>query len=392
MNKINELLNKLCATEVKKLKIKDICDVTIGEFVHKNKQNDNAPYPVYNGGITNTGFYDEYNNDGNMILISARGANAGFVNKIEGKYWAGNSCYTLNVKDRKKINWNYIYYYVKNNEKKLLGEQQRGSIPAISKKQIEEFEIAVPPLEVQCEIVHILDDFTLLSAELSAELKARQNQFNFYKDELYSFKNKQVQYKKLGEISQIYRGGNFQKKDFVNEGKPCIHYGQIYTKFGTYTDKSITYIDEEIYKKQKIANKNDIIMAVTSENIEDVCKCVVWLGNEPVAVSGHTAIIHHEIHPKYLAYYLSTYHFFKQKKKLAHGTKVIEVTPDKLKDIIIPVPSFEEQEKIANIIENFDILCNNISEGLPAEIKARQRQYEYYRDKLLNFKELKVKN
>ena len=131
MSEIEDLINKLCPYGVRKYKIKKICNVTIGEFVHKNKQNDNAPYPVYNGGISNTGFYNDYNNDGNMILISARGANAGFVNKIEGKYWAGNSCYSLNVIDKEKNNWVFIYYSIKNNEKKLLGEQQRGSIPAI---------------------------------------------------------------------------------------------------------------------------------------------------------------------------------------------------------------------------------------------------------------------
>lgn len=390
MNKLEKIIEKICSNGVKYKKLKDICNITIGEFVHKNNQRDDAPYPVFNGGISNTGFYDKYNNDGRKILISARGANAGFVNKIEGKYWAGNSCYSISVQDERKINWMYLYYYIKNNEKKLLGEQQTGSIPAISKKQIEEFRIAVPPLEVQCEIVHVLDDFTLLSAELSAELKARQKQYEYYKDEMYSFKNRKIKYVKLKDISEITRGGSFQKKDFVENGKPCIHYGQIYTRYGSSANKTFTFVDQEIFNKSKQAQPNDIVMAVTSENIEDVCKCVVWTGKENVAVSGHTAIIHHNINAKYLGYYFSTSHFFKDKKKLAHGTKVIEVTPNSLNDILIPLPSIEEQEIIANQIERFDKLCNDISSGLPAEIDARQKQYEYYRDKLLNFKELKV--
>lgn len=129
-------------------------------------------------------------------------------------------------------------------------------------------------------------------------------------------------------------------------------------------------------------------MAVTSENIDDVCKCVAWLGSEEIAVSGHTAIIHHEQNPKFLAYYFHTEDFYRQKKKLAHGTKVIEVTPDKLNDIIIPLPSIEEQERIAWFLDRFNALCNNFSNGLPAEIEVRQKQYEYYRDKLLKFKEV----
>ena len=200
-------------------------------------------------------------------------------------------------------------------------------------------------------------------------------------------RTKAIKWLKLGEIASIIRGGNFQKKDFVEQGKPCIHYGQIYTRLGTTTSKSITYLNDDVYSKSKKAMPNDIVMAVTSENIDDVCKSTVWLGNEDLAVSGHTAIIHPSINSKYLAYYFQTTMFFKQKRKLAHGTKVIEVTPDKLNDIIIPVPPLEEQERIVSILDRFDKLCNDISEGLPAEIKARQKQYEYYRDKLLSFKE-----
>ena len=129
-------------------------------------------------------------------------------------------------------------------------------------------------------------------------------------------------------------------------------------------------------------------MAVTSENIEDVCKCVAWLGNEDIAVSGHTAIIHHNQNAKYLSYFFHTKMFFEQKRKYAHGTKVIEVTPNKLEDIIIPIPSLENQASIVDILDKFHSLVTDISEGLPAEIDARQKQYEYYRDKLLTFEEI----
>ena len=191
---------------------------------------------------------------------------------------------------------------------------------------------------------------------------------------------------KIKYIAEITRGGNLQKKDFVESGFPCIHYGQIYTRFGLCTTKTLTYVSNEVAKKSRKATTNDIVMAVTSENIEDVCKCVAWLGESDIAVSGHTAIIHHNQNPKYLAYYFQTRHFMKQKEKLAHGTKVIEVTPDKLNNIVIPLPSLEKQKEIVSILDRFDSLCNDIWEGLPAEIEARKKQYEYYRDKLLAFK------
>jgi type I restriction enzyme S subunit len=134
-------------------------------------------------------------------------------------------------------------------------------------------------------------------------------------------------------------------------------------------------------------NKGDIIVAVTSENIEDVCKCVAWLGDEDIVTGGHTAIVKHNQNPKYIAYWLQTAAFFEQKRKIAHGTKVIEVTPSKLEDILIPIPPLEEQARIVGILDRFNMLTTDITEGLPAEIAARQKQYEYYRDKLLTFKE-----
>lgn len=191
-----------------------------------------------------------------------------------------------------------------------------------------------------------------------------------------------VEYKTLGDVATISRGGNFQKKDFTEQGKPCIHYGQIYTRYGLFTDKTLTFINDECFAKQKYAEPNDIIMAVTSENIEDICKCVAWLGTEKVAVSGHSAIIHHSLDPKYLAYFFHSQHFFNQKRRLAHGTKVMEVTPDTLKSIQLPVPPLEVQREIVRILDNFTLLTAELA----AELAARQKQYEYYRDLLLTFK------
>ena len=190
-----------------------------------------------------------------------------------------------------------------------------------------------------------------------------------------------VDYMKLGEIATISRGGSFQKKDFREEGIPCIHYGQIYTKYGLFVDETITFIDPAIAQKQKHAVKNDIVMAVTSENIEDVCKCVAYFGDEPVAVSGHTAIIHHNQNAKFLVYYLNSSMFFAQKVKLAHGTKVIEVTPDTLSGVEVPVPPLEVQREIVRVLDNFTLLRAELS----AELSARRKQYEHYRNELLTF-------
>ena len=128
-------------------------------------------------------------------------------------------------------------------------------------------------------------------------------------------------------------------------------------------------------------------MAITSENVEDVGKCVAWRGDEDIAVSGHTAIIQHKQNAKYLSYYFHSSHFFTQKKRLAHGTKVIEISPKDLANVVIPIPPLAEQQRIVDILDRFYALTTDITAGLPAEIEARRKQYEYYRDQLLTFKQ-----
>lgn len=190
-----------------------------------------------------------------------------------------------------------------------------------------------------------------------------------------------VDYKELGAVATISRGGNFQKKDYVEKGFPCIHYGQIYTKYNLLVNDVAFYISSQAAEKQKKAVYGDIVMAVTSENIEDVCKCVAWLGSGEIAVSGHTAIIHHILEPKYLVYYLNSSLFYRQKLKLVQGTKVMEVSPDKLKKVKLPDPPLEVQQEIVRILDQF----TKLTAELIAELTARRKQYEYYRDKLLTF-------
>ena len=191
-----------------------------------------------------------------------------------------------------------------------------------------------------------------------------------------------AEYKTLGCFSIVSRGGNFQKKDFCENGVPCIHYGQIYTRYGLFASHTITSITVEAAAKSKFASKNDIVMAVTSENIEDVCKCVAWLGDDDIAVSGHTAIIHHDQNPRYLSYYFNSAMFHAQKRVLAHGTKVIEVTTSKLGQVEIPIPPLPIQQEIVRILDAFTAL----EAELEAELEKRKAQYEYYRKYLLNEK------
>ena len=140
-----------------KVRINDIASIFIGEFVIKTKQSSSAPYPVYNGGTSFTGLYDDYNQEGNRVLVSARGANAGFVNKMNGKCWIGNSCYAISLSENAPIFFDYLYHYLKFNQGKLIESQQSANIPSISKKQLQDFIVEFPDLNTQQEIVQLLN-------------------------------------------------------------------------------------------------------------------------------------------------------------------------------------------------------------------------------------------
>lgn len=190
----------------------------------------------------------------------------------------------------------------------------------------------------------------------------------------------------MGEIGAFVRGNGLPKSDFTESGIGCIHYGQIYTYYGLSTYKTKSFVSEETAKKLQKVQKNDLIITNTSENLEDVCKTVVWLGEDEIVTGGHASIFKHNENPKYLAYYTQTPMFFAEKKKLAKGTKVIDVSAKDLAKIQIPIPPIEEQNRIVGILDKFEALVNDISIGLPAEIDGRRKQYNYYRGKLLDFK------
>ncbi len=215
----------------------------------------------------------------------------------------------------------------------------------------------------------------------------RKKQYNYYRDQLLSFDNEDVPHLPMGQkdIGEFIRGGTFQKKDFMDAGVGCIHYGQIYTYYGTYAKKTKTHISATLAKKCKKAQKGNLIIATTSENDEDVCKAVAWLGSEDIAVSSDACIYKHNLNPKYVSYFFQTEQFQNQKRQYITGAKVRRVNADNLSKILIPVPSMEIQERIVSILDKFDTLTNSITEGLPREIALRQKQYEYYRDLLFSF-------
>lgn len=142
--------------------------------------------------------------------------------------------------------------------------------------------------------------------------------------------------KTLGEVGSFTRGGGFQKSDFVEHGIPCIHYGQIHTKFGPFITTHITEISSDLKSKTKFASKGDLVIAITSEDTEGSCKSTAWLGDYPVAIGGHAAIYRHSMNPIYMSFYFKSTLFNYAKIEYVHGTKVFEIKPDDIAKILVP--------------------------------------------------------
>ncbi|MBB9172504.1 restriction endonuclease subunit S, partial [Escherichia coli] len=237
-------------------------------------------------------------------------------------------------------------------------------------------------LAIQSEIVRILDKFTALTAELTAELNMRKKQYNYYRDQLLSFKEGEVEWKTLGGIGHFTRGKRFVKTDMLSEGYPCIHYGEMYTYYNVWTNKTKSFVSQELASKLRVSEYGDVIIVAAGETIEDIGKGTAWLGKSNVVF--HDACFSYRclLNPKYIAYFTRTKIFHDQIKKHISSGKISAINANGLSKVKIPMLSAKEQARIVEILDKFDTLTNSITEGLPREIELRQKQYEYYRDLL----------
>lgn len=374
----------------------DLVTLRRGRVMSKGFLSENTGiFPVYSSQTANDGMIgsiDTYDFDGEYISWTTDGANAGTIFYRKGKFSITNVCGLMKIIDENLLNYKYLYYWLTTEAKKYVYSGMGN--PKLMSHQVEKIVVPIPcpdnpekSLAIQAEIVRILDAFTAMTAELTAELNMRKNQYNYYRNQLLSFEEGEVEHLPMGDetVGVFVRGGSLQKKDFTETGVGCIHYGQIYTYYGTYADKTKTFVSGALAKKCRKAQSGNLVIATTSENDEDVCKAVAWLGDEDIAVSSDACIYKHNLNPKYVAYFFQTEQFQSQKKQYITGAKVRRVNADNLAKILIPVPSPEEQVRIVSILDKFDTITTSFQDGLPREIKLRQKQYEYYRDLLLSF-------
>ena len=385
-NYIDRLVAELCPDGVEYRPLGEIADIGTGKSDKKDAQ-ESGQYPFYVRSKTilrsSKYLYDE-----TAIVIPGEGGVGEIFHFVSGKYDLHQRAYRISF-TVDEMNPKFGYYYISSFFKEYINRHAvEATVKSIRKPMLVKFEVPVPPLEIQEAIVEILDKFTNLEAELEAELEARTLQYEYYRDSL--FEALDCPRVPLGSFAQLVRGSGMPKTDFSESGVGAIHYGQIYTKFGTATAEVITHVPEEKAKKLAVVNPGDVIVANTSENLEDVCKAVAWVGDSDIVTGGHATVIKApEQNAKFISYYMATGRFNKDKRRHAFGTKVIDVAPKNLAKIEFPVPPLEEQQRIVDILDRFDSLTTSLSEGLPAELAARRSQYEYYRDHLLTFPEKK---
>ena len=292
------------------------------------------------------------------------------------------SCLIIKKEYKNILSPMFLRYYAHILSKKCKENIKIGNFPSVDMDKFKKFLIPLPPLEVQDEIVRRLDIFTALTAELTAELTARKKQYSWYRDYLLKFENK-VEIVKLGSIVEVY-DGTHQTPDYKTSGIPFVSVENIDSIYST--EK---YVSEEDFEKNyKIKPRIDDVFMT---RIGTVGKCAIVTKNIPLAYYVSLALLRpnkNKIDARYLKYIIESGVGRKELNKRILFTAVpIKINKGDIDKIEIPLPPLEVQKRIVEVLDNFEKICNDLNIGLPAEIEARQKQYEFYRNFLLTFKE-----
>ena len=383
MSKLDELIRELCPDGVEHKKLVDAVSIERGKRVVRSQLSISGKYPVYQNSLTPLGYHTDYNYNANTTFIIVAGA-AGEIGFSDKAFWAADDCFAVvcpeNVLNR------YIYHLLLNNQNQLVSKVRKASIPRLSRSAIENLVIPIPPLDVQREIVRILDNFTELTveltAELTAELIARQKQYAFYRNKLLTFgktEGARIERIPLGDIGSICMCKRILKSQTNTVG------GVPFYKIGTFGKKADSYISQETFDEYRLKynfpKKGDVLISAAGTIGRTVVydgepayfqdSNIVWIDNDESVVLNSYLRYCYELKPW----------------KVSSGGTIQRLYNDNIAKAVITVPPLDVQSRIVNVLDNFEKICSDLNIGLPAEIEARQKQYEYYRDKLLTFAE-----
>lgn len=264
------------------------------------------------------------------------------------------------IQPKNDLDAKFLFYYLKWYNVPSLGYSRHY-------KLLKEIQIPLPPIPQQRLIVSELDEINSLIAMKREQLKkydelAQSLFYEMFGDPVENEKGWEV--KKLGEIGTVERGAGISKKDFVDSGMPCIHYGQLHTCFGPMTKSHITCIPNDLLPKYKKAQPGDLIMAITSEDVEGSCKSTAWMGNYEIVVGSDAAILHHNQNGVYLSYCTQTKAFYNEKAKYAKGFKVTHISAKEIESISVLLPPLSLQRLFAQRIEQIEEQKKQITAAL----------------------------
>ena len=384
MSKINDLIKKLCPNGVEYKTLDKVCNINKGKQLNKDGLLSDGVYPVINGGITPSGYWNDYNYDENLITISQGGASAGYIAYQLTKFWAGAHCYVVeDCKDN--IVYKYLYHFLKSKQAALQSSQVGAGIPSVSLKEIYGLKIPLPPVEVQKEIVLILDKFGEREAELEAELEARKSQYEFWHGKV--FDNIDAKFVKLSDLCKIGDGLHGTPR-YLDDGDYYFINGNNLMNGKIIFDEKTKKVSKTEFENQNIKlDKNTLLMSIngTIGKVSYYDDEKIMLGK---SVAYFSILDEKVLSKKYLFYLLQAPRSVRYYNDSLTGSTILNLGLKALREFEIPLPPIEEQNKISNILEHFDKLINDITVGIPAEIELRRKQYEYYRNKLLTFEEI----
>ena len=384
MSRTDDLIARYCPNGVEMDTIGNLCKINRGRVMSKDYLAANqGDYPVYSSQTANEGMLGKiktYDYDGEYLTWTTDGAYAGSVFYRKGKFSITNICGLLDLQSDKLL-IKFLYYYLGNVTKNYVNAGMGN--PKLMSNVMERIKVAVPPLAVQEEIVNILDSFTLLEAELEAELEARKKQYEHYRDELLNIAPEA--YRPIIDIADTFIGlVTTMTTHYVEDGVKLLNNCNIKENHIKITKQ--IFLDREFAKSN--ASRQHKLGDIITVHTGDVGTSAV-ITKEFDGSLGFATIVtriknQNVVLPQFIAYYLNS----SINKRAIQSMIKSDRNNLNIKDfnkLKVPVPPLAEQERIVGILDKFDALVNDISDGLPAEINARRQQYEYYRDKLLNF-------
>ena len=377
----------LDGAEVEWKPLKKVCNFISTGKLNANAMDENGIYPFF---TCNEKPYkiNNYAFDMEAILISGNGSQVGHLNYFKGKFNAYQRTYVIGEFNNNTLVM-YLYHYLNFKLRDYITiNSKKGSVPYITLPMLEKFEIPIPPLSVQTEIVKILDALTALTSELTSELILRRKQYEYYREKLLSEEELGkvgFEWRTLGDVAKIQRGASPRPiSQYITDdpnGIPWIKIGDT-SLDSKYIENTAQKITIEGAEKSRILKSGDFVMSNSmSYGRPYILKISGAIHDGWASISDFENILNSD----FLYYYLSSNTVQSYWNGKINSSSVSNLNSDIIKLLPIPIPTLNIQIEIAKTLDKFETLTNSITDGLPLAIEQSQKRYEYYRELLLNF-------